>query len=71
MRLLFRALGHYCLHRAELLKRFTFRTKAEAETALFQFIEGWYNPHRLHSSLGYVSPINYERAYHQNAANPA
>jgi len=55
----------------ELLERSTFRTKAEAETALFQFIEGWYNPHRLHSSLGYVSPINYEKAYHQNAANPA
>lgn len=55
----------------ELLERGTFRTKAEAEAALFKFVEGWYNPHRLHSSLGYVSPVNYERAYHQNAANPA
>lgn len=55
----------------ELLERCTFRTKAEAEAAVFQFLEGWYNPHRLHSSLGYVSPINYERAYHQNPASPA
>jgi len=54
----------------ELLERCTFRTKAEAEAAVFQFLEGWYNPHRLHSSLGYVSPINYERAYHQNPASP-
>ena len=55
----------------ELLERYRFRTKAEAEAAVFQFIEGWYNPHRLHSSLGYVSPVNYERAYHQNAASRA
>jgi putative transposase len=55
----------------ELLERCTFRTKAEAEAAVFQFLEGWYNPHRLHSSLGYASPVNYERAYHQNAATPA
>ncbi len=29
--------------------------------AVFEFIEGWYNPHRRHSALDYDSPINYER----------
>lgn len=45
----------------ELLDRRKFRTKAEARMAVFQFIEGWYNPGRRHSALGYQSPINYER----------
>ena len=27
------------------------------------FIEGWYNPHRRHSALDYLSPINYERSH--------
>ena len=31
--------------------------------AVFDFIEGWYNPHRRHSALDYLSPIDYERAY--------
>ena len=46
----------------ELLDRRKFRTKAEARMAIFQFIEGWYNPGRRHSALGYLSPVNYERA---------
>jgi putative transposase len=45
----------------ELLNRNRFHTQAEARMAVFQFIEGWYNPHRLHSGLGYVSPIDFER----------
>ncbi len=45
----------------ELLVKHRFRTQHEAEAAVFDFIESWYNPHRRHSSLGYLSPINYER----------
>ena len=45
----------------ELLERRKFKTKAEARAACFAFIEGWYNPSRRHSALGYKSPINYER----------
>ena len=45
----------------ELIDRSTFRSHAEARLAIFEFIEGWYNPHRRHSSIDYLSPINYER----------
>ena len=44
----------------ELLDRQTFRSRDEARRAVFEFIEGWYNPHRRHSSIGYRSPIRYE-----------
>ena len=49
----------------ELLDRRKFQTKAEARMAVFQFIEGWYNPGRRHSALGYQSPINFERSIHE------
>jgi putative transposase len=45
----------------ELLNRKSFKTQAEARMAVFHFIEGWYNPHRRHSALDYLSPIDYER----------
>jgi putative transposase len=45
----------------ELLDRRCFRTQAEARMAIFRYLEGWYNPHRRHSSLGQQSPITYER----------
>jgi len=44
----------------ELLDRRRFKTQVEARMAVFEFIEGWYNPHRRHSALDYLSPINYE-----------
>lgn len=44
----------------ELLARRRFGAQAEARMAVFRFIEGWYNPARLHSALGYLSPIAYE-----------
>jgi len=45
----------------ELLDRRRFKTQIEARMAVFEFIEGWYNPHRRHSALDYLSPIDYER----------
>jgi len=45
----------------ELLERHRFATPVVARLAVFEFIEGWYNPHRRHSALDYLSPINYER----------
>lgn len=47
----------------ELLSRRRFRSQAEAKMAVFEWLEGWYNRHRRHSSLGYRSPDNYERAH--------
>jgi len=53
----------------ELLDRRRFKTHAEAKMAVFEWIEGWYNPHRRHSSLGYRSPVNYERAHERSNAS--
>ncbi len=47
----------------ELLDRCRFKTQVEARMAIFDFIEGWYNPHRRHSALDYRSPIDYETDY--------
>jgi len=46
----------------ELLDRDRFRTQADARLAIFDFIEGWYNPRRRHSALDYLSPMIYERS---------
>ncbi len=45
----------------ECLDRQRFRTQAEARMAVFDFIEGFYNPRRRHSALGQQSPVNFER----------
>jgi putative transposase len=50
----------------ELLDRRRFKTQAEARTAVFEFIEGFYNPRRRHSSIGHLSPIDYERRHRAN-----
>jgi putative transposase len=48
-----------------LLDRHRFSSHAEAKMAVFHFIEGFYNPSRRHSALGYLSPIEYERRRHE------
>ncbi len=45
----------------ERLDQKPLHTQAEARMAVFDFIEGWYNPHRRHSALGYESPNAFER----------
>jgi len=47
----------------ELLDRHRFHSQKEAAGAVFEFIEGWYNPHRRHSSLDYMSPVRYEMGH--------
>ena len=39
-----------------------FASRAEARSTIFEFIEVWYNRQRLHSSLGYLSPIEFEQS---------
>ena len=39
-----------------------FVTRAAARSSIFEFIEIWYNRQRLHSSLGYCSPVEFELA---------
>jgi putative transposase len=47
----------------ELLARHRFPTRSAARLALFDYIEGFYNTHRRHSALGYLSPAAYERRW--------
>jgi putative transposase len=53
----------------ELLDRRSFQTQAEAKLAVFEYIEGFYNTRRRHSSLGYRSPMRFESEL--MAAEPA
>ena len=50
----------------ELLKRTVLKTKSEARTALFSYIEGWYNPRRRHGSIGMVAPNAFEAEARNN-----
>lgn len=52
----------FAIQECELLDRRKSQTKAEARMAISKFIEGWYNPGRRHSALGYLSSIHYERS---------
>lgn len=54
----------------ELLDRCSFKNHAEARLAIFDFIEGWYNPHRRHSSIEYRSPIKHEQLYERAKRSP-
>jgi hypothetical protein len=47
----------------ELLARRRFKSQSEARTAIFEFIEGFYNRRRRHSSIGYLSPVEYEHQH--------
>lgn len=51
----------------ELIDRSVFRNRIDARLAIFDFIEGWYNPHRRHSAIDYFSPIEYEKRCNQES----
>jgi putative transposase len=54
--------------KTELLYRHRFLTREAARTAVFDYIEGFYNRVRRHSSLGYLSPSEYEQATMEEVA---
>lgn len=45
---------------ASLITTKTWHTIAKLRRAVFDYIEDWYNPYRLHSSLGYMSPAQWD-----------
>ena len=47
--------------KSELVWRTVFQTRAEAKEAIGRYIDGFYNPVRRHSTLDYVSPVQFER----------
>jgi transposase InsO family protein len=55
----------------ELIDTRSWPTRAGLRRALFEYIEGWYNTRRLHSSLGYLSPAEYEANIQQSVVRQA
>jgi len=47
----------------ELVYRNSWRSRDEAENAIFEYIDGWYNTRRIQKELGYLSPDEYENAW--------
>ncbi|WP_433755651.1 IS3 family transposase [Nocardia sp. CA-135398] len=51
--------------KTELVYRNSWRTREDAENALFSYIDGWYNTQRIQRKLAWQSPDEYEASYHQ------
>jgi len=54
--------------KTELIHRYEWETRAKARAAVYEYIETWYNARRLHSTLGYQSPITFEEQHPATAA---
>jgi putative transposase len=61
--------GQFCMLVGKLIHRRPWLTKSDARSAAHHYIGAFFNPHRRHSSLGYVSLMDFERQY--TAANVA
>ena len=48
--------------KSELVYRNSWPTRESARTAIFEYLEGFYNRYRLHSALGYKSPVDFEES---------
>ena len=47
--------------KSECVDRESYQTRPQARHSIFEYLEAFYNRQRLHSSLGYVSPVTYEQ----------
>jgi len=54
--------------KTELIHRVTWKTREDVRAEIYKYIETWYNSKRLHSTLGYRSPVEFEEAEQDNAA---
>jgi transposase InsO family protein len=48
--------------KTELVRRLTFETREQAKAAIFEYVEVFYNRIRMHSSIGYQSPVEFEKS---------
>ncbi len=55
----------HAIIKREMIYRKRFATRMEAETAIFRYIELFYNRKRIHGSLGYVSPVTFENNFYK------
>lgn len=58
----------WMLIKTECIRGRVFATRAEANLALFEYIDGFYNPRRIQKRLGYLSPIEFEEKHYTNQA---
>ena len=56
--------------KSELVNERRYATRAQARSSIFEFIEGFYNRHRRHSSLGYTSPEEFEKIHEKSRFTP-
>jgi transposase InsO family protein len=57
--------------KTELIDRRSWPTRQELRLEIYEYIEGCYNPRRLYSALGYLSPADYEKMHRKEPAQAA